>query len=182
MITEQIMYDTKKYIKSISSDNESLSFLFDDKFITFPAEYMGLNITSLFLSEVEMRHFNKMVYNKNGVDEIFSASYTDDKLTGLLSSTRLIRFVYENNLIVSFNETKGSDIREWVYVRDDEGKLIDIRITLNNVSDDFKDIIYSENDTVIGYNDRLKYNLFKFDIFGITNFESEGNSYTVVYE
>jgi hypothetical protein len=85
-------------------------------------------------------------------------------------------------MIVSFKETAGSVIREWVYTRDDEDKLMNIRITTNIVSDDFKDILYSDNDTIIGYNDRLKYNLFKFDIFGVTSFESEGITYMVEYE
>ena len=182
MITETINYTTKKSLKRIYSDTESLDFVFDDKYPSFSVEYMGLNISTMFLGEVEIRHFTRMMYTNNGVVEIFSPTYTNNQLTGLVSDNRIINFVYNNSMIVSFNETSGSVIREWGYTRDDEGKLMDIRITTNTVSDDFKDILYSENDTIIGYNARLKYNLFKFDNFGVTSFESEGVTYTVEYE
>lgn len=182
MITETINYNIKKSLKRIYSDTESLEFVFDTKYPSFSVEYMGLNISSMFLSEVEIRHFTKMIYTNNNIVEIFSPTYTNNQLTGLISNNRSISFVYNNSMIVSFKETAGSVIREWVYTRDDEDKLMNIRITTNIVSDDFKDILYSDNDTIIGYNDRLKYNLFKFDIFGVTSFESEGITYMVEYE
>jgi hypothetical protein len=182
MITEVINYNTKKFLKSISSDTESLTFLFNDKYPTFPVEYMGFNITSLFLTEMEIKGFSRMIYEKDGVKEIFQPSFTNNLLTGLLSNSRIIRFVYENNLIKSFDETKDGNKTEWVYTRDNEGKLVDIRRTFNNISDDFKDILYSENDMIMGYNNRLKYNLFNFDVAGVSSFEADGTTYNVVYE
>ena len=182
MITEVINYSTKKFLKSISSDTESLTFIFNDKYPTFPVEYMGLNITTLFLTEMEIKGFSRMIYEKDGIVEIFQPSFTNNLLTGLLSDSRIIRFVYENNLIVSFDETKDNNRTEWVYTRDNEGKLVDIRRTFNNISDDFKDILYSENDMIVGYNDRLKYNMFTFDVTSVTSFESDGITYNVMYE
>jgi hypothetical protein len=85
-------------------------------------------------------------------------------------------------LIKYFTEIIGEVTKKSEYTRDSEGKLIDIKTYIGDEVIDMKDILYSENDTIIGYTDRLIANLFRFDVFGVYGFESDYVYYTVEYE
>jgi hypothetical protein len=178
---ETISYIEESNITKVFSDIESITFVDDISMPYLEMPFIGIESSIPFLNSKQVR-FKILRYKLNDLEVSFSPSFTNGVLTGLTGNNGfMITIKYINGLVSEVIEIRNNDRYNYYLTRDTEGKLFEINSFLNDNLISQKEIIYSENDIVIGFNEYNTNKMFSFDSFDVVSFETHHGSFTVQY-
>ena len=182
---ETIMYAEPKSFSSITSGDETLEFVFSDKIPYTKLPFMGIDLSIPFLNNRVIKGIQYIKIN----DQVFEPTFSDYKISGMLAQNGdNFSFIYEGDYLKQITRKEGVDNYLFDLFYDNEGKLLEINSYISVNGGDFtiisqKQLIYSDNDIVIGFNEFSENHMFIFDNFDVINYTSnDGSKFTISYQ
>jgi hypothetical protein len=185
-MTEIINYSVPLNLFKIEGKNTSIEFTFNDSIPSTQMPFLGIDASIPFLNSREISGFQYVKIIRDDVI-VFTPSYTNSKMTGLLADNGdYFQLTYKDEILFKIKEKRGNSFYAYYLMYDDEGKVFEI----NNYSGEEgaeslisqKELQYSDNDILLGFNELNENHMFKFNDFDIQEFSSIEGIFTIIYQ
>lgn len=180
---EYIDYIEPSSFSLVENENgDKLEFTFSDKIPYTSLPFMGLDLSIPFLNTRMIKGVQYVKITRDDITRVYEPSFTNYKITGLLSvNGDNFTFTYDGDKLKTVTEKRGSDNYQYDLTYDNEGKLFEVNTFLNEGIISQKQLMYSENDILIGFNELHENHMFIFNNLDVINFTSKEGNFTITY-